>query len=123
MTTASTGEEGLTLAAATQPDVIILDLGLPDMDGLTVCERLREWTQIPIIVLSARDQERDKVLALDKGADDYPDQTVWYPRIISAGASCLAPSHSSACVKIRSWNAGKVKVDLMRHMCRVKRWK
>ena len=71
MTTASTGEEGLTLAAATQPDVIILDLGLPDMDGLTVCERLREWTHTPIIVLSARDQEHDKVLALDKGADDY----------------------------------------------------
>ena len=68
---ASRGEEGLSLAAAEQPNVIILDLGLPDIDGITVCSRLREWTQTPIIVLSVRDSERDKVMALDKGADDY----------------------------------------------------
>ena len=68
---ASRGEEGLSLAAAEQPNVIILDLGLPDIDGITVCARLREWTQTPIIVLSVRDAERDKVMALDKGADDY----------------------------------------------------
>ncbi len=71
VTTASRGEEGLTLAAANPPDVIILDLSLPDMDGFQVCARLREWTSVPIIVLSVRDNERDKVLALDKGADDY----------------------------------------------------
>ena len=71
VTTASRGEEGLALAAANPPDVIILDLGLPDMDGTEVCAHLREWTLIPIIVLSARDNERDKVAALDKGADDY----------------------------------------------------
>lgn len=69
--TAATGEEGLTLAAAQPPDVIILDLNLPDMDGTTVCEKLREWLQTPIIVLSARDDQRQKVIALDKGADDY----------------------------------------------------
>ena len=69
--TASRGEEGLALAAANPPDVIILDLSLPDMDGFTVCARLREWTSVPIIVLSVRDHERDKVMALDKGADDY----------------------------------------------------
>ncbi len=71
VTTASRGEEGLTLAAATEPDLIILDLGLPDMDGIEVCTRLREWTQTPIIILSVRDSERDKVAALDRGADDY----------------------------------------------------
>ncbi len=71
VTTASRGEEGLTLAAANEPDLIILDLGLPDMDGVEVCTRLREWTQIPIIILSVRDSERDKVSALDRGADDY----------------------------------------------------
>ena len=71
VTTASRGEEGLTLAATTEPDIIILDLGLPDMDGVEVCTRLREWTQIPIIILSVRDSERDKVAALDTGADDY----------------------------------------------------
>jgi len=71
VTTASRGEEGLTLAAANPPDIVILDLGLPDMDGAEVCARLREWTQVPIIVLSVRDNQRDKVAALDQGADDY----------------------------------------------------
>ncbi|MEK7785030.1 MAG: response regulator transcription factor, partial [Chloroflexota bacterium] len=71
VTTGSRGEEGLALAAANPPDVIILDLGLPDIDGTEVCARLREWTLTPIIVLSAREGERDKVAALDKGADDY----------------------------------------------------
>src|SRR5512139_2954099 len=68
---ASRGEEGLTLAAAQPPDLIILDLSLPDMDGVEVCARLREWTQVPIIILSVRESEHDKVIALDKGADDY----------------------------------------------------
>ena len=71
VTTASRGEEGLALAAANPPDVVILDLGLPDIEGIEVCARLREWTQVPIVVLSVRDDERDKVAALDKGADDY----------------------------------------------------
>jgi two-component system KDP operon response regulator KdpE len=71
VTTATRGEEGLARAAADPPDVIILDLGLPDMDGHQVIERLREWTQVPIIVLSVREADADKVQALDKGADDY----------------------------------------------------
>ena len=71
VTTASRGEEGLALAATIEPDLIILDLGLPDMDGVEVCTRLRDWTQTPIIILSVRDSERDKVAALDMGADDY----------------------------------------------------
>ena len=68
---AGTGEEGIQLVAHKNPDVVLLDLGLPDMDGLEVLTRLREWTEVPIIVLSARGQERDKVAALDGGADDY----------------------------------------------------
>src|SRR6266446_6897198 len=68
---AATGKEGLEAAETRQPDLIILDLGLPDMDGLEVIRRLREWTLVPIIVLSARGQEADKVAALDAGADDY----------------------------------------------------
>jgi two-component system, OmpR family, KDP operon response regulator KdpE len=66
-----TGEDGLLQAATRQPDLVILDLGLPDLDGLEVIRRLREWTAIPIIVLSARGAESDKVAALDAGADDY----------------------------------------------------
>ena len=66
-----TGAEGLLQAASRNPDVVLLDLGLPDMDGLEVTTRLREWTQTPVIVISAREQEQDKVKALDAGADDY----------------------------------------------------
>ncbi len=68
---AATAGEGLVQAALRQPDLVILDLGLPDMDGLEVIRQLRGWSAIPIIVLSARQQEGDKVLALDAGADDY----------------------------------------------------
>jgi two-component system KDP operon response regulator KdpE len=68
---AATGKEGLTEAATRNPDVVLLDLGLPDIDGLEVMKRLREWSQIPVIVLSAREQETDKIRALDSGADDY----------------------------------------------------
>jgi two-component system KDP operon response regulator KdpE len=68
---AATGQEGIAQAAQHPPDVIILDLGLPDMDGVTVLKRLREWTQVPVIVLSVRDREDDKIAALDNGADDY----------------------------------------------------
>jgi two-component system KDP operon response regulator KdpE len=68
---ASTGKEGLQIALNNQPDVILLDLGLPDIDGINVIKNLRTWTSIPIIILSARDQELDKVKALDTGADDY----------------------------------------------------
>lgn len=68
---AGTGEEGLVEAAARHPDIMILDLGLPDMDGIEVLRRLREWARIPVIVLSARGQEPDKIAALDAGADDY----------------------------------------------------
>lgn len=68
---AAAAQEGLKLAAQNPPDLVILDLGLPDRDGLEVIARLREWSSVPIVVLSARGQERDKVAALDAGADDY----------------------------------------------------
>lgn len=68
---AGNGQLGLQEAAAHRPDVIVLDLGLPDMDGVAVLKRLREWSQTPVLVLSVRDREADKVAALDNGADDY----------------------------------------------------
>jgi two-component system KDP operon response regulator KdpE len=68
---AETGERGLVEAATRKPDVVILDLGLPDLDGAEVIRRLREWSQVPILVLSARTREQDKIAALDAGADDY----------------------------------------------------
>ncbi len=68
---ASTGKEALSLASSLCPDVLLLDLGLPDMDGMEVIHQLRTWSSCPIIVLSARTHENDKVQALDAGADDY----------------------------------------------------
>jgi two-component system KDP operon response regulator KdpE len=68
---AVSGQEALASVIQHRPDLIILDLGLPDMDGIEVTRRLREWTQIPIIILTVREQETDKIAALDAGADDY----------------------------------------------------
>lgn len=68
---AETGKQGLIEAATRKPDLIILDLGLPDMDGVEVIKALRAWSSVPIIILSARSQESDKISALDAGADDY----------------------------------------------------
>lgn len=69
--TASTGEKGLSIATSLCPDLVLLDLGLPDMDGLDVIQQIRSWSGLPIIVISARTQEKEKVNALDTGADDY----------------------------------------------------
>ena len=69
--TALTGEDALEVASARPPTVVLLDLGLPGLSGLDVIERLRRWTDVPIIILSARDAEADKIAALDAGADDY----------------------------------------------------
>jgi two-component system KDP operon response regulator KdpE len=68
---AATGSDGIVQAAQRRPEVVLLDLGLPDMDGVTVLKRLREWSKVPVIILSVRDREDDKIAALDAGADDY----------------------------------------------------
>ena len=68
---ATSGEEGLRMASSHPPDLVVLDLGLPDLDGQVVLQRLREWFTAPVIILSARDQESQKIQALDQGADDY----------------------------------------------------
>jgi two-component system, OmpR family, KDP operon response regulator KdpE len=77
------GEEGLRLAAQYVPDIVLLDLGLPDIDGIDVTRRLRQWTAVPIIVLSARGQEKDKVAALDEGADDYLTKPFGFPELLA----------------------------------------
>lgn len=69
--TATTGNDGISLIASSKPSVVLLDLGLPDIDGLEVIRRVRLWSTVPIIVISARTQEKSKVAALDQGADDY----------------------------------------------------
>jgi two-component system KDP operon response regulator KdpE len=71
MLEADTAKDGLAKVAAWNPDVLLLDLGLPDMDGIEVIKKIREWSKVPIIIISAREQENDKIRALDSGADDY----------------------------------------------------
>ena len=116
VTTANRGEEGLTLAAANEPDVIILDLGLPDMDGVEVCARLREWTQCPIIVLSVRDSERDKVAALDKGADDYLTKPFSIEELLARVRVALRHSARAHGTPSKVVKAGTLTIDLAWHI-------
>ena len=116
VTVASRGEEGLALAAAQLPDVIILDLSLPDMDGVEVCERLREWTQVPIIILSVRDGERDKVLALDKGADDYLTKPFGIEELLARIRVALKHSALATGTIQPVISAGPIAIDLPRHI-------
>ena len=116
VTTASTGEEGLTLAAANPPDVVILDLGLPRMSGLEVCAQLREWTQVPVIVLSAHDTEHDKVRALDKGADDYLTKPFGIDELLARIRVALRHSAQAQGSPEQVVTAGKLRIDLARHI-------
>ena len=116
VTIANRGEEGLTLAATNPPDIVILDLGLPDMDGIEVCARLREWTQIPIIVLSVRDGERDKVAALDKGADDYLTKPFGIEELLAHVRVALRHSAQLKGRKESVVKAGDLIIDLARYI-------
>jgi len=113
---ASRGEEGLTLAAAESPDVIILDLSMPDMDGVEVCSRLREWTQVPIIVLSVRESERDKVMALDSGADDYLTKPFGIEELLARIRVALRHSTQTMGSKKAVVTAGTLNIDLVQHI-------
>ena len=109
------GADALIEVAQRQPDVVILDLGLPDMDGLEVIRRLREWSATPIIVLSARGQERDKVAALDAGADDYVAKPFsageLLARIRVALRHTAGASHEDS---EATFKVGELEVDLLR---------
>lgn len=113
---ASTGEEGLALAAVQLPDVVILDLSLPDMDGIQVCEQLREWNRSPIIVLSVRDSEKDKVTALDRGADDYLTKPFGIEELLARIRVALRHSEQSLGNTQSVIHAGPLTIDLARHI-------
>ena len=112
VSTAGTGEQGLALAAAEQPDLIILDLSLPDMDGVEVCRNLREWTQTPVVVLSVRDSEQDKVRALDIGADDYLTKPFGIDELLSRIRVALRHSAGTPARQKTVVRAGPLEVDL-----------
>jgi two-component system KDP operon response regulator KdpE len=110
---AGTGGDGLIEAATRQPDVVILDLGLPDMDGLDVIKRLREWSRVPIVVLSARGQEREKVAALDVGADDYVSKPFGAAELLARIRVALRHGTAGAAAD-GTWTNGDLRVDLAR---------
>ncbi len=111
---ATYGKEGLAIAAAEQPDLIILDMSLPDVDGIEVCKELREWTQTPVIILSVRDSEKDKVAALDAGADDYLTKPFGIEELLARVRVALRhKSQVEGGTKHTVVRAGKLEVDLL----------
>jgi two-component system KDP operon response regulator KdpE len=118
---AATGREGLAAAETRQPDLIILDLGLPDMDGLEVIRRLREWTVVPVIVLSAKGQETTKVAALDAGADDYIAKPFGVSELLARmRVSLRHAARSSQGEPTPVFTTGELQIDLAQRRVRVK---
>lgn len=107
---ACTGEEALAAITSRCPDLILLDLGLPDMDGLEILKKLREWSGIPVIVVSARGHEREKVEALDLGADDYVTKPFGTSELLARIRTALRHQHPSEKVK-RVFTVGDFSID------------
>jgi two-component system KDP operon response regulator KdpE len=108
---AANGADGLVEAASRQPDVVIIDLGLPDMDGLEVIRRLREWSSVPVLVLSARGGERDKVTALDAGADDYIEKPFGTEELLARIRVALRHAAGAARAEDAVFKVGDLQVD------------
>ena len=115
---ATNGEEALTAAATEHPDIIILDLGLPDIDGVEVTRRLREWTQIPIIIVSVREQENDKIAALDAGADDYLTKPFSIGELMARIR--VAVRHVAQPQDLPTFRVGDLMVDMTRRLVTVR---
>jgi two-component system KDP operon response regulator KdpE len=108
-------KEALLVASSHQPDLILLDLGLPDGDGIDLTRQLREWTSVPIIVLSARGLEQDKVAALDAGADDYLTKPFGVDELLARIRVALRHSRAVAGAEVRQvLEFGSLKIDLVR---------
>ncbi len=114
---AADGQSALNLVAAAQPDLIILDLGLPDMDGVQVICQLREWTQVPIVIISVRGGEDDKIAALDAGADDYVSKPFGVGELLARMRVALR--HAAPAAKEPIFVAGDLAVDLARRDVRL----
>jgi two-component system, OmpR family, KDP operon response regulator KdpE len=112
-----TAREGLAQAAGRNPDLILLDLGLPDADGLDVARQLRQFTHAPIIVISARGQERDKVAALDLGADDYLTKPFGVPELLARIRVAMRHQVRTTGTPVEPvFEAGELRVDLERRL-------
>ena len=114
---AQSGGEALTMISSHCPDLVILDLGLPDMDGMEIITRVRSWTQLPIIVVSARGNEQDKVSALETGADDYITKPFGAAELLARIRVALRHMHNSAGTQANGgcFVAGDLTVDYDKH--------
>lgn len=113
---AATGREALAAAAAQAPDLIILDLGLPDIDGKEVLRKLRIFTQTPVIVLSARDRESEKIMALDLGADDYVEKPFAMGELLARMRTAMRHSRDAALESERVVAAGGLVVNAVKRL-------
>ena len=111
---AKTGQEGLTEIASRRPDIILLDLGLPDMDGIAVLKRLREWSETPVLVLTVRDDEQEKVAALDGGAEDYVTKPFSTPELLARLRAAQRKTRPAE--EISVFKRGDLVVDLTSHV-------
>jgi two-component system KDP operon response regulator KdpE len=111
---AATGQDGLLEAAQRRPEIVLLDLGLPDLDGVTVLKRLREWSRVPVVVLSVRGREEDKIAALDAGADDYVTKPFATGELLARLR--VAERHSQPGPEESVFRSGDIEVDLARRV-------
>jgi two-component system, OmpR family, KDP operon response regulator KdpE len=111
---ATTGADGLIEAATRQPDIVILDLGLPDIDGLEIIRHLREWSSVPIVILSARGQEQDKIAALDLGANDYVVKPFAVGELLARMRSARRHAARTTGQSEPDFTLGPLRVDLLR---------
>ena len=115
---AATGMEGIAEAAQHPPDVVIIDLGLPDMEGVAVLKRLREWSRVPVVVLSVRDREEDKIAALDNGADDYVTKPFSSGELLARLR--VAQRHAAPSSETTVFRSGQLEVDLAARVVKLK---
>jgi two-component system KDP operon response regulator KdpE len=113
---ATDGEEALTTAAAFQPDLVVLDLNLPALDGLAVCRLLRDQSAVPILVLSVRDDDTDKVTALDLGADDYLTKPFSVEELMARVRALLRRASGQAASRPRRFHTEQLDIDLETHL-------
>jgi two-component system KDP operon response regulator KdpE len=117
VTDATTGQDGIVQAAQSRPEVILLDLGLPDMEGVEVLKRIREWSRIPVIILSVRDRENDKIAALDAGADDFVTKPFNSGELLARLRSALRRAQPQSAQAV--FCSGNLEVDLAARVVRL----